>query len=306
MDHRLLQRIAAPRHGLVSLRDATKAGVSEHAFRRALRSGVLVPVHPGVGALPGSPDTRERRILAAVLANVDGTGASHRSSAYLWGAGEEEGDPVDIVVPKGRGLELDGVVVHRPRDANRRLLLAKEGIPTFSVIRTVVDLAAVVDEQRLALALDRLVVSKLVSVATLHTALRRHRRQGRPGIARLEAVLDGWAIGTKPPDSVLEPAMAALLRRHGLPTFVFHHPVRVGGRTFVLDFADPIRKVNLEVDGWETHGASRAGFERDRQRDALLRLDGWLVQRFTWFQVQEQEAFVADVIRELLAQRDAA
>ena len=43
-------------------------------------------------------------------------------------------------------------------------------------------------------------------------------------------------------------------------------------------------KLVVELDGYEYH-RTRAAFERDRRRDAMLRTEGWTVLRFSWRQV---------------------
>lgn len=99
-------------------------------------------------------------------------------------------------------------------------------------------------------------------------------------------------------DSLLESRGAALLDRHGLGGWVFHHPV---GR-YELDFAFPAQRVAIEVDGWGTHG-TRVGFEKDRERDAWLTSRGWVVLRFTWRQVVNRPGTVAARVRETLEHR---
>jgi very-short-patch-repair endonuclease len=300
-----LTSIARHRHGLVPLDIAVDAGISRSAWYRLLASGRLEAVHPGVARLPGAPVTRDQRILAAVLACGPGAAASHRSAAYLWGAGADDDDPVDVILPPSRkGPSLPGVVVHRPRDAARLSTVRRRQIPCVNVLRTVVDHAVVVDADRLAVSLDRLVVSRLLSVGTLRTALAQHRKRGRPGVRALDEVLRMWSMGEKPPDSVLEPAMALLLVRHGLPLFAFHHVAATAEGRFELDFARVAERVDVEVDGWEAHGTPRA-FQADRRRDALLTAEGWVVQRFTWFQVRRQPDWVAQRIRHCLANRIA-
>ena len=118
-------------------------------------------------------------------------------------------------------------------------------------------------------------------------------------------MLAGWELGDKPPDSVLEPALARVLLRHGLPTAVFHRRVRAGGRVFEVDFAYPELRIVIEVDGWQHHGR-RDAFERDRARDAALVAAGWVVLRFTWLQVTRRPAWVAAQIAATLAVRSAA
>jgi very-short-patch-repair endonuclease len=116
----------------------------------------------------------------------------------------------------------------------------------------------------------------------------------------LRVVLREWALADKPPDSVLEVAMARLLREHGLPPATFHHVVSTPGGRFELDFAFVGARLGIEVDGWAHHGGRRA-FEADRARDAYLAGVGWRVVRFTWYQVNARSGWVADRLRAALA-----
>jgi very-short-patch-repair endonuclease len=74
--------------------------------------------------------------------------------------------------------------------------------------------------------------------------------------------------------------------------------VAVGGHT--VDFLWRDRRVIVETDGWQAH-RGRVAFEGDRARDARLRLVGYTVVRFTYRQVTEEPAVVAETLRALLA-----
>jgi very-short-patch-repair endonuclease len=66
-----------------------------------------------------------------------------------------------------------------------------------------------------------------------------------------------------------------------------------------VDFTWPRYGVAVETDGRRHHDTPFA-FERDRRRDAALTLAGWRVARFSWRQVVDEPAVVADVVRTLL------
>jgi very-short-patch-repair endonuclease len=70
----------------------------------------------------------------------------------------------------------------------------------------------------------------------------------------------------------------------------------------MVDFAWAAERLIVETDGWAAHG-HRAGFERDRERDAELAAAGWLVLRFTWRQLRERPMWVAGRVAQALAQR---
>ena len=62
-----------------------------------------------------------------------------------------------------------------------------------------------------------------------------------------------------------------------------------------IDFANPGLKVAIEVDGRAFH-SDRHSFERDRERQNLLVIRGWIVLRFTWERiVNDPEGVMAEV-----------
>jgi very-short-patch-repair endonuclease len=297
----LLLAATQSQHGLLTLADVRATGRSRSAWHRAHRAGLLVPVHPGVSRLAALSPSPAQEIHAATL--VTGGIASHLSAAWLWGAEVEGTDPVDItVVDRHRSTRFGGVRVHRPTDLADLRPLERDGIKVTNPLRTALDVGAVCDPQRVAAVVEHLIVQRFLSLRTLRAGVGRHGQRGRSGVGALRLVLDDWALGDKPPDSVLEPAMARLLHDHGLPAAVFHHVVVCGPRTFELDFGLMDARIDLEVDGWAHHG-SRQAFEADRERDAYLAGEGWSVLRFTWQQVRFRSGWVADRIRTAVAAR---
>ena len=142
-------------------------------------------------------------------------------------------------------------------------------------------------------AVGHVVTTALASPAALEAAIRRHGRRGRPGVPALRDALGDWVLDGKPVDSVLEPAMARLLARHGLPPAEFH--AVIGG--YEVDFLVTGSPLVLECDGWTTHGRDRGQFERDRTRDADLAALGYVVLRFTYRAIVTRPAREADRIR---------
>jgi len=55
----------------------------------------------------------------------------------------------------------------------------------------------------------------------------------------------------------------------------------------------------VEVDGWESH-RTRVAFQQDRTTTNALQLDGFVVLRFTWEDVNRRPAMVAGQIRRAL------
>src|SRR5690606_21268118 len=122
-------------------------------------------------------------------------------------------DPVDVTVPRSRSPSLAGVTIHRPRDCGDLGAVTRQGIAVTNPLRTLLDLGAV-DADGAAAAVEHFIVARTVSPLALRAVLKRHARSGRPGITALREALANWPLGSKPPDSVLEAAMARLLQRH--------------------------------------------------------------------------------------------
>jgi len=84
-----------------------------------------------------------------------------------------------------------------------------------------------------------------------------------------------------PAESDLETLLSKILRGGGLPDPVRQFPVMISGHSFRLDAAYPELMIFMEGDGFGVH-SQRSPFERDRSRQNLLVVAGWLPLRFTW------------------------
>ena len=71
-------------------------------------------------------------------------------------------------------------------------------------------------------------------------------------------------------------------------------------RGLEVDCYFPTHRPVVETDGWDTHRTRRA-FEDGRAKDAALTAAGYIVLRFTWRQLRDEPATVADRIRAVLA-----
>jgi very-short-patch-repair endonuclease len=281
---------ARAHHGVITLE---QSGLSRSAWYRAIDAGTLIRLHPNVARVPGTADTPEQRIIAGVAAAGEEALASHRSAARLWGIPRPDDDPVDVIDARdGTQSTLDGVIVHRPSDRRRLAPQRRFGIRCTNVLRTLADLGAV-DAAGVSAAVGHVIAVRLADLNALETAARELAQRGRPGIPALRDAIDDWSIDAKPADSILEAAMVRLIRRHELAPVEFH-PIIAGHE---VDFRVIDTPVILECDGWTHHGLDRAGFERDRSRDAELIAAGWIVVRFTYRAITVRPSTVARRIR---------
>ena len=266
-----IARLAGRQHGALSIAQLLAAGFTHDAIRRRVQAGWLHRIHRGVYAVGHRNLTHQGRWMAAVLACGDGAVLSHRSAAMHWGLLNPAKVPVDVIVPGvGGRSRREGIRVHRTASLTTKAATIRRGIPTTTPARTILDLRRV---------LDRRTLEGVVAQAEI-----AHLPTGNlPGFLH------------EPTRSELERQFLRLCRRYGLPKPEVN--VRVG--PYEVDFLWRSRRLIVETDGYATHGG-RAAFQRDKVRDARLRILGYSVQRFAYQHVTEEAAFVATVIRSLI------
>ena len=291
----VLHELAAAGHGLVVRRDALAAGVCSSALDRRIRAGSLVVEQPGIYRLAGVASTLARRERAAVLAaHPDGV-LSHRSAARAHGLLSVGPEPIDVTVSSTRLPRLRGVTVHRSLDLQPSHVRLLDRMRVTTVERTLADLGDVVSPRRVAGALERAVIERLTTWERATAILDEIGGRGRNVRGALRAALDEWPFDGRPPDSVLEVALARLLAQNDLPMPTFQHEVRHHGRFVArVDAAWLDRMIVGEVDGHHAHAGSEQ-FKRDlRRQNELVRL-GYTVLRWSWDDVQAGWRVVRDV-----------
>jgi len=223
--------------------------------------------------------------------------ASHRGAAWLWGLTETPA--VEITVPHGSRCRAAGVTIHRTRSPGTPSL--RDGVPATNPLRTLLDLAGVLDDDGLTLAFDRGVAAGLFTPNAVHAELTRERKPGRPGGPALERVLDLCGPVSLRSPSVLQNAFARLLRRAGLPDPVPELAV-LGGR-YRIDYGYPDLLLGFELEGLEFHGGP-AQVSRDHARRRRLTALGWTILVFTPEDVlQRPDEVAAEVRREVVVRR---
>lgn len=295
--------LAQRQYGLLERRQLAAAGVSVSAVdRRAVREG-WQRLHPGVLALPGSVDSPERRILAAVLATGGQVAAARWTAAYLWGLTDRLRVPLTVVVAHGRRApRLDAVRTLRSRTLRPEDLVVRRGISLTTTERMLADLAAVTTRPELRdLAID-VRQRRMLDVPLLWELYERTWPvRGHEHLKRVLLDLGGEQV-----DSGLEWRTRGLLRRAGVPEpFPEPYPVVVDGRVVArIDIAWPAWKVGVECDGFRYH-SERAQLERDTARQNLLVAHGWRLCRVTWRQVEREPESVTASIHRILREAGA-
>jgi very-short-patch-repair endonuclease len=277
-DRRVLE-LARHQLAMFTTEQAEESGLTERQVEHRLSVGRWEIWRPGVYGIAGVPPSWERSVLAAVLAAGPDAVASHTTAGVLWGAWGLVADSVELTTTVGHRVQLAGVKSHRTRHLLPSDRTRHKSVPVTSVARTVVDLAGSVTPYLLDRIVDGVIDRGLTTLAELSASIDRLGGRGRRGAGELARVLAERA-GTEACDSALERRILGAIRSAGLPEPVPQYQVVVGRRLFVLDFAYPDLKVDVEGDGFAVHGR-RTAFDGDRERDNVLENAGWLIRRFT-------------------------
>jgi hypothetical protein len=266
-----LATIAGRQYGVVSRAQLYEMGFDNPAVERRIASGRLHRLHRAVYAVGHTIVPPRGLWLAAVLACGEGAVLSHRSAAAHLGIRPSAAARVDVTVPRTSGVRSTAaIVVHRSRRPAESL--TRDGIPVTTAGRTLADLATALPRRALEKACEAAEALELdVEIDPSH-----------PGAKRLAEIDPG--VMTRSP---LEDEFLELCDRFGIPRPLVN--ATVAG--FEVDFCWPEQRLIVETDG--RRHLTRAAFERDRARDALMTAAGCRVMRFTTRQVRGDPATVA-------------
>lgn len=262
-------------HGVVERSQLAQLGFTDRMISTRLRSGLWVRVHAGVYRLSAAPDTWRSRCMAACLA-LDGKAVvSHKAAGALWVLDGCAEGRVEVTAPGTGGREVKGVAVHRTRELPPVDRTELDGISVTRPARTLIDLAAVLDEAALEAALDSALREHLVTPAYVMRRLGALGTKGRQGVAVLWQLVEERRRG-RPADSRRENDVLRALVAAGLPKPVRQHAF--DGVRF--DLAYPDQRIAVEFDSYRHH-YGRQSWRRDTARHNGATAAGWLVFHLT-------------------------
>ena len=237
---------------------AADSGLSSNALRWGERKGRWRRVQRGVYAEGPDPVTALDRERAKVLAS----GSPARGGL----AG---------VLLRLDSVSLDGAPTRRtPCDD----IVVVDGLSCSSARRTLLDLAASVDDDTWEQALESALRKRLVTIGAFADV------PNQPGAPRVRRVLA--RRGDVPPtESLLETYMVQLIRTvPALPEPTRQHEVTWADGSFVarVDLCWPALGIFVELDGQQHK--DQPVYDASRQT-AVVAATGWRVARFTWREV---------------------
>jgi very-short-patch-repair endonuclease len=282
-------------YGVAARFELLDAGVGRRAIEHRIESGRYLRIYEGVYAIGHADLTVYGRRRAIVLACGRRAVLSHRSAAGAWGLRPDGGTKWDVTVRRASAVRPAAPVrIFRYPTLADDEITELDGVPTTTVARTLLDLAAIVPAHHLRRAIERVEQLELFDLATVTRTLAVHPRQ--PGRRHLMSLLaDLHEHGTERTRSDVEAAFLQLCLDNGLPRPQVNR-INNGAER---DFRFPDHRLVVEVDGYTYHRDRRA-FTNDRVRDREALRRGHRTARFTAVEIVSTPTAVADELKALL------
>lgn len=278
-------RLAARQHGMVTWAQLRDAGVSRRAITAHVSNGWLLRLHGSVyqlGVFPGPFGIEQAALLACGPRAV----LSHWTAAVIFELCAATSGPIDVSFLGGLAGNRAGIRPHRTTTLPTCDVVVKHGLRVTTPARTLLDLAASTPRAKLERLTEEAQVLRVASTAELLAVIERG--VGRPGVAKLRAVLDfiDEPLFTR---SEAEKRLRGLCRSAALP-MPRMNVMRAG---WEVDAVWDEQRLVVEVDGRKFHEPG-SRFERDRRKDGELMLAGYRVLRVTWRRLtREPEQVIA-------------
>jgi len=194
-----------------------------------------------------------------------------------------QGWPIDgddhLIVAPGPPRPIPQLTFRTLRRPSPSIADVRDAPPLVQRLDALADVLVARPERQAYDTLDHALQRRCITSEDVAQMAERRSGVGSRGQRRLRNLRARAASGSR---SEAEQIMGALLRRSG-GSWTANYAIRdrAGGVIAEIDFADVELRIAIEVDGRAFH-SDRRSFERDRTRQNILALDGWLILRFTW------------------------
>lgn len=283
-----LAELAARQGGAVSREQLLGLGLGRGAIQYRLVNGTLHLVHRHVYAV-GHPSLTPRGRLHAALLAVPGSVLSHRTAGALWDLTKTTRSRIDVTTSHRGRRSTTAIEVHTVRGLDERDVTSHDGLATTTVARTLLDLAAILNRRRLDRALEQALLTQQFDRHQIDSLLRR--ASGHHGRGNLTRALEATGDSVPTTRSGLERAFLRFCHTHHLPLPQTNAVVH----GYEVDAHWPGTDLVVELDGTAVHSTPQA-FQRDRERDRRLAVEGYRVVRLTSRQL---DAAAAHDLRQL-------
>ncbi len=293
--------VAGSQAGLVTVRQLRGAGIVDAAIWDAVARGRLHPVLHGVYSVGHRYLTVHGRLLAATMACGEGSVVSHGTAAWLLGLRDWRPEAIDVIAPVEAGRKIAGIRRRFVPAPAGREVWRRHGVPVTSPARTIVDCAGISDSKGVGELIEQASVLRLLDVEAIDRVLDGPRRRGT---RRLLRALEPWRRyprGIKI-RSRMEAKLLPLLSEAGLPIPQTNARLRLGDKSYEVDFLWRRQKVVVETDGGRFHDNPIAG-GRDSDRNRALAAAGYRIPRLGWEDLRDRPDETMREISGLLARR---
>jgi hypothetical protein len=296
-----LARVARRQFGLFSVGQAEDCGLSRQALRTLRRRGQVHRLNAHVYEIAGTPDSRRKRLLAALLAAGPRAVLSHTSAGWLHGLFDVTPDGIDLLYPRERGRRRVGGARIRTTGTLRTSedVVRLGPFRVTSVERTICDLASVLDERTLRLVVLDAIRRGLTTAVAIDVCLRRLGRcRGAPELRTILGECDPQLGRAR---STWEAEALTLVRRAGVPRPVVNLVIRDSDGTprYELDLAWPHLLFAYEFQSRRFHTITPDA-ARDQRKRRELESEGWAIKAVPLDLVRDDpNAFVTMVRRDL-------
>ncbi len=291
--------LAATRDGVLSADELRSVGLTLDAIEYRCRAGFLHPLLRGVYAVGHRSVSRRGQLRAATLW-APGSALSHGSAAELATLQKLARGPIHLTSSQ-QVHHRRGIRGHRRTLPPDELTLIAD-IPTTTIARTLLDLAATEGERSLRRALREAHFhhrgrpqDDLLALAERYPGARG------TGVVRSVLTRGTWARRIRSP---LEDEFLEFCADRRIPLPKTNTRIAAGARSYEADCVWLQERLIVELDGRGSHEGDR-GFEEDRERDGALLAAGWSSYRLTGRRLHGAPTTVERELRALLARPSA-
>lgn len=245
---RLLAAIDA-NAGRLTVPTADQLGLNRVTLKRAADAGVIDRIGRGIYARPGDGSAS---LIAAGAAVGSHAVLGYRGAATFYGLDGVRPTPFEWCVP--HGCRSSDPLVHGRRRFDEIDVAMIDGVAVTTVAQTLVDIATFEHPDIVERAVESALRLKLVTDEELR-AFVALKAISRHGGRRLRAVLKLRPVGSRPTGCDDETICLQLYRRRGVPTPIRQYELLLDGIVLaIVDFAWPLWRFIVEIDGFDTHG----------------------------------------------------
>jgi very-short-patch-repair endonuclease len=303
MDLGWLDPAALPVHGVVSLEECVAQGLTRTDVSRLVSTGLLVRMLPRVYRTAGGAATLKQAVFAAHKWAGESAVFSHRTALRLRRWPCPPGIDVDMSTTKKTRSPTSWLDLHFTRRDPFDGAVSIGGLPVTGAARSLIDAASALSSIRLEMALDHALRKGGVTVTDLWSTLIEEGGRGCAGARRLRELVQARDDGKARSHSDLEILLDRLLAGSTLPPFRRQFEVATReGIPAHIDFAWPEARLGVESEGFDVH-MRRLQWQSDMARQNALAQVGWLLLRFSWYDVTRRPEYVLETIATTLAMR---